>query len=224
MSVQKLIVALALAIAALPSVSAPRLVERVEMSFAEGIPKDITRSIIIDDGRKIYQRYERGALRHIFIAEAVKGRGRITFWEVGSKVAYASDLRQRKDANPLDASFGSTEIGREALRKYTQRKKTGEAVINGIRCTRWVLGDGSDYTAELYEDAQGEMVYFGAFLGGKLLHQSILVEKRDALPGDLKQVAIPSGVKVNVVDESELQKRIAETYLRAAGHDMKLFE
>jgi hypothetical protein len=178
---------------------------------------------MIDDGRKIYQRYERGALRYIFIVEAVKGRGRITFWEVGSKVAYASDLRQRKDANPLDA-FDSSELGREALRQYTQRKKTGEAVVNGIRCTRWVLGDGSDSTAELYEDAQGEMIYFGAFLGGKLVYQSILVERRDAVPGDLKQVAIPSGVKVNVVDESELQKRIAEIYLRAAGHDIKLLE
>ncbi|MEJ5252193.1 MAG: hypothetical protein HPY54_15640 [Chthonomonadetes bacterium] len=223
MSVKNVAVALALAMAALPAVSAPRLVERVEVSFAQDIPKDITRSIMIDDGRKIYQRYERGALRYIFIVEAVKGRGRITFWEVGSKVAYASDLRQRKDANPLDA-FDSSELGREALRQYTQRKKTGEAVVNGIRCTRWVLGDGSDSTAELYEDAQGEMIYFGAFLGGKLVYQSILVERRDAVPGDLKQVAIPSGVKVNVVDESELQKRIAEIYLRAAGHDIKLLE
>ncbi len=223
MSVKKLTVALALAMAALPAVSAPRVVERVEVSFAGDIPKDITHSIIIDDGRKIYQRYERGALRYIFIVEAVKRRGRITFWEVGSKVAYASDLRQRKDANPLDA-FDSPELGQETLRQLAQRKRAGEAIVNGIRCTRWLIGDGSDYTAELYEDAHGEMVYLGAFLRGKLLHQSILVQKRDAQPGDWKQVAIPSGVKVNVVDESELQKRIAEIYLRAAGHDIKLIE
>lgn len=223
---KRLAMAVTLLVVGLPALSTPRLTEYMRISYEDGIPTTIEREVTVMADRKVYTRYE-GDVRWITVVDG--GKRQIVFWEPGSKVAYASGLSVPK-ALPQNASVwdvirsavGSDEAGRRVLQSMSQRKRAGEAMINGTKCSKWTIDKGEGSYTEMYEDERGRVIYTASFFGGKLIYQSILVRDGDVSTNDWKDVAIPPGVKITKVPQSELGNIMARSRLRARGLDIRL--